>query len=109
MRRKNKQADFFDPYKDLIIEAEIFCHHADSNDWFWYTYGMTIREAITGVTDKIAELEMIRMSLTQYTDVLLEQLEGYEEYEWCLLVKKQMRKIYHEIFALQMRIEKLDK
>ncbi len=109
MKRKNKQADFFNPHKELILEAEIFCHHADSGDWFYYTYGMTIREAITGVKDKLSELEHIRIALTQYTDVLLEQLEGYEEYEWCLLVKKQMRSIYHEIFALQMRLEELDK
>ena len=109
MKRKTRQADFFDPHQDLILETEIFCHHADSDDWFWYTYGMTIREAITDVKDKLTELEMIRGSLTKYSDNVLQQLEGYEEYEWCVLVKKQMRKLYHEIFALQMRIEKLDK
>ena len=109
MKRKKPIADFFDPYQDLIIEAEIFCHHSDSQDWFWYTYGMTIVEAIAGTKDKLSELEQIRHALTKYTDDLLVQLEGYEEYEWCDLVKKQMRKIYHEIFALQMRLEKLDK
>ena len=109
MKRKRNIADFFDPHQDLILETEIFCHHADSGDWFYYTYGMTIREAITGVKDKLTELEMMRGALTQYTDNVLQQLEGYEEYEWCDLVKKQTRKIYHEIFALQMRLEKLDK
>ena len=109
MKRKKPIADFFDPYQDLIIEAEIFCHHSDSQDWFWYTYGMTIVEAITGVKDKLTELEQIRHALTHYADTLLEALEGYEEYEWCTEVKSQTKKIYHEIFALQMRLEELDK
>ena len=109
MKKKKRLADFFDPYKDLILEAEIFCHHRDAKDWFYYSYGMTIKEAIVGVKDKLTELEQIRHALTHYADTLLEALEGYEEYEWCNKVKKQTRAVHHEIFALQMRLEKLDK
>ena len=108
-RKKNRQADFFSQYDNLLIEAEIFCNHKDSKDWFWYTYGMTIKEALTGVKDKLTELEHIRMALTAYTDGLLEGLEGYEEYEWCDGVKRHMRQMYHELFDLQMRLENLDK
>jgi len=109
MKKKPRLADFFDPYKDLILEVEIFCHHRDAKDWFYYTYGMTIKESLRGTKDPLSELELIRMALTAYVDVVLEQLEGYEEYEWCAKVKAHMRTIYHELFALQMRLEKLDK
>ena len=109
MKKKKRLADFFDPYKDIMLESEIFCHHSDSKDWFYYSYGMTIKESITGVKDKLTELEQIRFALTHYADTLLEALEGYEEYEWRTKVKKQTQKIYHEIFALQMRLEELDK
>lgn len=109
MKKGGRYADFFDPYKDLMLETEIFCHHRDAKDWFYFSYGMTIKEALVGVKDKLTELELMRGGLTEYADSVLQQLEGYEEYEWCDKVKKQTRKMYHEIFALQMRLENLDK
>jgi hypothetical protein len=44
-----------------------------------------------------------------YTDELLTQLESYEEYEMCREVKEAMRTYYHQVFKLQMDLEKLDK
>jgi hypothetical protein len=49
------------------------------------------------------------MDLTRYADGLLQRLEGYEEYEMCKRVKDSMRRYYHEIFKMQMDLEKLDK
>ena len=104
MKRKKHLADFFDPHQDLILEAEIFCMHSDSKDWFYYTYGMTIREALEPAKYKAAELEQIRKAMTTYADRVLEQLEGYEEYEWCTEVKRQTKKIYHELYELEQKI-----
>jgi hypothetical protein len=104
-----KDRDFRTPFSDLITEANIFISHKDAKDYFFYRTEFTIKQALQGVPDQLTELEMIRMDLTRYADTLLQRLEEYEEYEMCKLVKEQMRSIYHEIFKMQMHLEKLDK
>jgi len=104
-----KDRDFRTPFSDLITEANIFISHKDAKDYFFYRTEFTIKQALQGVPDQLTELEMIRMDLTRYADTLLQRLEEYEEYEMCKLVKEQMRSIYHEIFKMQMDLEKLDK
>ncbi len=104
-----KDRDFRTPFSDLITEANIFISHKDARDYFFYRTEFTIKQALQGVPDQLTELEMIRMDLTRYADTLLQRLEEYEEYEMCKLVKEQMRSIYHEIFKMQMHLEKLDK
>ncbi len=104
-----KDRDFRTPFSDLITEANIFISHKDAKDYFFYRTEFTIKQALQGVPDQLTELEMIRMDLTRYADTLLQRLEEYEEYEICKLVKEQMRSIYHEIFKMQMHLEKLDK
>ena len=106
---KLRESDFFSPYSDLMVESNIFVSHKSARDYFYYRTEFTIKDVIRDVPDKLSELEMIRMDLTRYADSLLQRLEGYEEYEMCKLVKEQMRSIYHEIFKMQMHLEKLDK
>ena len=103
------EADFFSPYSDMMTEANIFIAHKDARDYFYYRTEFTIKDVIKDVPDKLTELEMIRMDLTKYADGLLQRLEGYEEYEMCKRVKDSMRQYYHEIFKMQMDLEKLDK
>ena len=104
-----KRKTLFIPYADLITEANIFVSHGDAKDYFFYRTEFTIKDVLKDVPDPLSELEMIRMDLTMYVDSLLQKLEEYEEYEWCGRVKEQMRKLYHELFKMQMRLEKLDK
>ena len=104
-----KDKDFRTPYSDLMTEANVFISHKDARDYFYYRTEFTIKQALHGVPDQLTELEMIRMDLTRYADTILQRLEEYEEYEMCKLVKEQMRSIYHEIFTMQMHLEKLDK
>ncbi len=106
---KFNESDFFSTYSDLMTESNIFVSHKDARDYFYYRTEFTIKQALHGVPDQLSELEMIRMDLTRYADGLLQRLEGYEEYEMCKRVKDQMRSIYHEIFKMQMDLEKLDK
>lgn len=106
---KLRESDFFSPYSDLMVESNIFVSHKDARDYFYYRTEFTIKDVIRDVPDKLSELEMIRMDLTRYADSLLQRLEGYEEYEMCKQVKEQMRSLYHEIFKMQMDLEKLDK
>ncbi len=106
---KFKESDFFSPYSDLMVESNIFVSHKDARDYFYYRTEFTIKDVIKDVPDKLSELEMIRMDLTRYADSLLQRLEGYEEYEMCKRVKDSMRRYYHEIFKMQMDLEKLDK
>ncbi len=104
-----KRQTLFTPYTDLMTEANIFVSHQDAKDYFFYRTEFTIRQVIKDVPDPLSELEMIRMDLTMYADSLLQKLEEYEEYEWCGRVKEQMRTLYHELFKMQMHLEKLDK
>lgn len=104
-----KRQSLFTPYTELMTEANIFVSHTDAKDYFFYRTEFTIRQVLKDVPDPLSELEMMRMDLTMYADSLLQKLEEYEEYEWCGRVKEQMRKLYHEIFKMQMNLEKLDK
>ena len=106
MRRRNHR---FTPYIELMTEANIFISHKDARDYFYYRTEFTIKDVLVNVPDKSNELEMIRMDLTMYTDELLTQLETYEEYEMCKKVKEAMTHYYHQVFKLQMDLEKLDK
>ena len=106
MRRRNQR---FTPYIELMTEANIFISHKDARDYFYYRTEFTIKDVLVNVPDKSNELEMIRMDLTMYTDELLTQLETYEEYEMCKKVKEAMTHYYHQVFKLQMDLEKLDK
>jgi len=106
MRQRNQR---FTPYLELMTEANIFISHKDARDYFYYRTEFTIKDVLVNVPDKSNELEMIRMDLTMYTDELLTQLESYEEYEMCKKVKEAMRQYYHQVFKLQMDLEKLDK
>tara|TARA_R110001592_G_scaffold42912_2_gene139301 strand:- start:1489 stop:1809 length:321 start_codon:yes stop_codon:yes gene_type:complete len=106
MRRRNQR---FTPYIELMTEANIFISHKDARDYFYYRTEFTIKDVLVNVPDKSNELEMIRMDLTMYTDELLTQLESFEEYEMCKKVKEAMTHYYHQVFKLQMDLEKLDK
>ena len=106
MRRRNQR---FTPYIELMTEANIFISHKDARDYFYYRTEFTIKDVLVNVPDKSNELEMIRMDLTMYTDELLTQLETFEEYEMCKKVKEAMTHYYHQVFKLQMDLEKLDK
>ena len=106
MRRRNQR---YTPYIELMTEANIFISHKDARDYFYYRTEFTIKDVLVNVPDKSNELEMIRMDLTMYTDELLTQLETYEEYEMCKKVKEAMTHYYHQVFKLQMDLEKLDK
>ena len=106
MRKRNKR---FTPYLDLMTEANIFISHKDARDYFYYRTEFTIKDVLVNVPDTSRELEMIRMDLTMYADDLLTQLESFEEYEMCKQVKEAMREYYHQMFKLQMDLEKLDK
>ena len=106
MRRRK---DRFTPYLELMTEANIFISHKDARDYFYYRTEFTIKDVLVNVPDKSNELEMIRMDLTMYTDELLTQLEAYEEYEMCKKVKEAMTDYYHQVFKLQIDLEKLDK
>ena len=106
MRKRNKR---FTPYLELMTEANIFISHKDARDYFYYRTEFTIKDVLLDVPNKSNELEMIRMDLTMYTDQLLTQLESFEEYEMCREVKEAMREYYHQLFKLQMDLEKLDK
>jgi|TARA_R110000765_G_scaffold395879_1_gene489657 hypothetical protein len=92
-----------------MTEANIFISHKDARDYFYYRTEFTIKDVLVNVPDKSNELEMIRMDLTMYTDELLTQLESFEEYEMCKKVKEAMTHYYHQVFKLQMDLEKLDK
>ena len=106
MRRRNQR---FTPYLELMTEANIFISHKDARDYFYYRTEFTIKDVLLDVPNKSKELEMIRMDLTMYADELLTQLESYEEYEMCREVKEAMRTYYHQVFKLQLDLEKLDK
>ena len=103
-------SDFFDPFHDLLTEAQIFCAHKDAKDYFYYRTEFTIKQALdSAILSQIDEVQLIKQDLTRYADTLLEKLEGFEEYEWCKRVKDQTRKLYQELFEMQMKMEKLDK
>ena len=103
------QSDFFEPYNDLMTEANIFCNHNTAKDWFYYFSNRTITDVLVHVDDRIMELEWIEEHLSVYTYELLTALEGYERYEMCKRVNEQRYKFRQELQTMWVSLNKLDK
>ena len=98
--KQRRYSDFFDPQQRHIKEALIFLNHKNVNMWCRYTYDIGIIALTNETTEPYRRLEEIEMDLLEYTDWLIKELEGWEEYEICdgiLIHRDRFVKHLHDI------------
>ena len=93
------QSDYFQPLRQLERDAILFCKHLHVREWFYYDVQQTISQALYEAPrdEQLIELDAMQNYLLEYTDNIIINLEGYESYETCTLVKKQ-----RDLLALQL-------
>jgi|TARA_B110000967_G_scaffold107916_1_gene110599 hypothetical protein len=103
------QSDYFQPLRQLERDAILFCKHQNVRDWFYYDVQQTIGEVLTNQpTDvQLMELDAMQNYLLEYTDNIIINLEGYESYETCTLVKKQRDQLVLELDEMFDAVKKL--
>ncbi len=103
----SKLTDFFFDIEEAQKQAKRFINHQDFKSYVWYEYERTLAEKLSDKDDPLSELELIRFSMRVYIDDILDVLAAYEQYELCNELKEHHRKLYHECFQMQMKLETL--
>ena len=103
------QSDYFQPLRQLERDAILFCKHQNVRDWFYYDVQQTIGEVLTNQpTDvQLMELDAMQNYLLDYAEDLIINLEGYESYETCTLVKKQRDLLVLQLDEMYDAVKKL--
>lgn len=93
-----RHTDYFNPMESLIKEAKLFCRHTTAQAWFDYTSDFeTMRQVINESKDPLIECDHITDYMKGYATRLMQDLEGYEQYELCQQIQDQMN-----LFEAQM-------
>ena len=103
------QSDYFKPLDLLEIEAIRFCKHKHVRDWYYYDYGNTLTDRLKEIPHgvQLVELDAMQRELEIWSQETMRDLEGYEAFELCKLVKEQKAKLSMQLDELHSAVQKL--
>lgn len=81
--KKRRHSDYFDPHMTLTQECMIFLNHKSVNEWCRYTFDMGIIGLTNDTTEPFRVLDELEQDILAYTNWMIKELEGWEEYEMC--------------------------
>jgi len=87
-----------------LEDARRFCNYKDSRDWFFKHTNTTLSESIESESNRLQKIDRIMTSFINWYDGLRQELEEYEEYEWCVKIQPNFEKIHRELKRMRSNI-----